>query len=153
MRPPADDEINKDDPGRGGFDQAYALALQQTRHEFYRLLSLVYARYGQDGLDTLFVEWVASDSTSQEQLAVLLTGYRPIAPPSEPPTTTRPIPRPTAVADQCETIADELASQEAELSAFRREAGGDQGDPEIGRRIAELQQEIHRIEAALEQCA
>ena len=56
------DDLNKDHPSSSPTrNQAYLrateLAITQTRHEWCRLTNLVFLRYGQRGLDSLFNQW------------------------------------------------------------------------------------------------
>ena len=53
--------LNKDGPERKGHSQAYGLALEQTEHEWCRLVNLVHEEYPKDGVDTLFEKWVKPD--------------------------------------------------------------------------------------------
>jgi hypothetical protein len=53
--------LNKDTPNRPGFEDARKLAVEQTEHEWCRLVNLVRQRYGQKGVDVLFNKWVIID--------------------------------------------------------------------------------------------
>jgi hypothetical protein len=51
------DELNKDSPGRPNYGPARQLAYEQTKHEFYRLVGLVFERYGGSGVSELLAAW------------------------------------------------------------------------------------------------
>ena len=53
-------ELNKDRPGRDGYEAARALAVRQTTHEWCRLLNLLQGQYGDSGPSTAFGLWVAN---------------------------------------------------------------------------------------------
>ncbi|WP_314503740.1 hypothetical protein [uncultured Microbacterium sp.] len=53
-------DLNKDRPGRTGYPAARALAVQQTTHEWCRLLHLLDDEYGDSGPSTAFGLWVAN---------------------------------------------------------------------------------------------
>jgi len=56
--------LNKDRPARLGFDDAYALAVSQTKHELDRLFNLVKTELGEESLDELICQWVRPDQVS-----------------------------------------------------------------------------------------
>jgi hypothetical protein len=53
-----EDELHKDAPGQCFHHLAVDLATRQTRHEWCRLISLTYAKLGQEGVARLFAAWV-----------------------------------------------------------------------------------------------
>lgn len=67
-------DLNKDDSTRTLFNQARALAIQQTEHEFVRLAELVRSRYGERGVDELVCQWVKPDRVSQDAARALVGG-------------------------------------------------------------------------------
>lgn len=64
------DELNKDSPDKPLHAEARALAVEQIRHEFYRLIDLVQQTYGT--AQPLLDAWVKSDAVSQQQVQELL---------------------------------------------------------------------------------
>ena len=52
------DGLNKDANGRPGYSEARSLAVQQTTHEWCRLLNLENTRNGGDGVKLIFQQWV-----------------------------------------------------------------------------------------------
>jgi hypothetical protein len=54
------DDLNKDRPGRAGYPAAKGLAIQQTTHEWCRLLHLLQGEYGHAGPSTALGLWVAN---------------------------------------------------------------------------------------------
>jgi len=64
------DELNKDSPDRPLHAEARSLAIEQVRHEFYRLVELVRQTYGT--AEPLLEAWVKDDTASQQQLQELL---------------------------------------------------------------------------------
>jgi hypothetical protein len=52
------DGLNKDADGRPGYSEARSLAVQQTTHEWCRLLNLENTRNGGDGVKLIFQQWV-----------------------------------------------------------------------------------------------
>jgi hypothetical protein len=53
-------DLNKDDSSRPLFQKAVNMAIEQTRHEWCRLVNLVRGTYGEDGVTNLYNEWVAN---------------------------------------------------------------------------------------------
>jgi hypothetical protein len=63
--------LNKDRPDRGaGNAAAQALAVEQTKHEFYRLLHLVMDQKGKDAVDKLICDWVLPDQVDAVKQAI-----------------------------------------------------------------------------------
>lgn len=61
-----EDELHKDAPGQCFHDLAIDLATRQTRHEWCRLISLTYAKLGQEGVARLLAAWVADPQAALE---------------------------------------------------------------------------------------
>ena len=86
---PHADEVNKDVPGEIGHEAAHDLAFAQARHEFYRLVQLVFDRHGSAAVTMLLDAWVKPNQASLDELSALLV-ENDVVPPSItcPPTIT-----------------------------------------------------------------
>lgn len=54
--------LNKDSASRPGFTTARALAIEQTEHEWCRLVNLVKQKHGREGVKFLFDNWVSDEA-------------------------------------------------------------------------------------------
>jgi hypothetical protein len=55
-----DDGLNKDEPSRAWHEEARSLAVQQTQHEWCRLVALTRKEKGEAGVEKLFDRWVGN---------------------------------------------------------------------------------------------
>jgi Fibronectin type III domain len=81
------DYLNKDYDTKTGFMQARALAIEQVKHEFARIGTLIKNQYGDAGVNKLLSTWVKPDAASQAAAAALLNTTPPPPPPPSSPVT------------------------------------------------------------------
>jgi hypothetical protein len=94
--------LNKDTPDRPGFDQARALALRQTEHEWCRLLNLTKSRFGDKGPAMPLMLWAGTDQGAH--------------PAGTPCSTTAPAPIAVTVTPRSMFVSESTDGSEGELN-------------------------------------